>query len=629
MNQDATNLCPYCFRKLPEGSKCGCGYEESNNYRSKEALRPGMIVGACYQIGGVLGRGGFAITYRGYDLDLEKVVAIKEFFPEGMIVRNAGEEKNSERGNKTCEILISSPKNADVYRKSLELFYREAKALGRLGNLPNVVHVYRIFRENNTAYIVMDYVEGKPLKTIIRERGRIPENLLLPLLDPVLTALQKVHEAGILHRDIAPDNIIIDENGQPVLLDFGAARLDSGSQNSLVIGKKGFSSPEQIGGGLQDERSDIYSLGTTYYYALSGVKAQDSVMRAIEDQVVPLKDLVPGISERVSDAVMKAIAVKPDDRWPNVQAFQKALSSNRDLNDYDGSAPGHKASETEYPVPESAEVFSDDDVGQTETLTQPLTQLYTEPHEKSPSPKRTRKYGLLLLPLLILSAVVFGIVHSRNKPGNQITPEPDLTKTVEIIRPEVGNPCYFGRYEQDNDPENGRENIKWRILAVEEDRVLLISEYALDMVDFNFQRDKKITWENSDIRKWLNEDFYNSAFSMEEKDRITESVIHNSELPSDNTYDRIFLLSYDEAEEYFETDAARQCRATAYAKSHGASVFDSSEKTRWWLRSGDENIGNTERWAAVVWAYGSMEYISDFNTITGIAVRPAMWIRPE
>lgn len=623
MNNGTMNLCPYCFRQLYPGEKCGCGYELSSQFRIKEALRPGMIVGACYQIGGVLGRGGFAITYRGYDLDLEKVVAVKEFFPEGMVVRNPGGEGGSGRGSKTCEILASGPKNADVYRKSLNLFYREARALGRLGNLPNVVHVYRIFRENNTAYIVMDYVEGKPLRTIIRERSRIPEEELLPLLDPILSALQKVHEAGILHRDIAPDNIIIDEKGQPVLLDFGAARIDSGSQSSLVIGKKSFSSPEQIGGGLQDERSDVYSLGTTYYFALSGVKPQDAVMRAIEDQVVPLKDLIPDVSERVSDAVMTAMAVKPDERWTNVRAFQTALSDR-----YDADGPEAHTAETPVSEPEANPAIdaasSENEPEQTAALTQPLTE--PDPRETVPRIRWKRKYGLILLVLLVISGLLFGVLHYRETNDHTGTPVPSRTGEPDASRFEVGMPYYFGRYEQDNEPENGSEEIKWRILASEEDRVLLISEYALDMTDFNFKRDIKISWENCDLRKWLNQDFYNSAFNQDEKDRILESLVQNSGRSSDSTYDRLFLLSYDEAGEYFKTDADRQCRATAYAQSSGADVFDLSGKTRWWLRSGNEDPDSTERWAAIVWAYGSREYISDINTITGIAVRPAMWI---
>lgn len=620
MNTGVKKLCPYCFRQLSPGESCSCAYESSANYRIRDALKPGMVVGACYQIGGVLGRGGFAITYRGYDLDLEKVVAIKEFYPEGMVARNIGDGIGSPRGSKTCEILVANSKNAEVYRKSLELFYREAKALGRLSSLPNVVHVYRIFRENNTAYIVMDYVEGKPLKTLIREMGRIPEDVLLPLLDPILTALQKVHEAGILHRDIAPDNIIIEPNGQPVLLDFGAARIDSESHSSLIIGKKGFSSPEQIGGGVQDNRSDIYALGTMYYYALSGIKPQDSVMRAIDDQVIPLKDAAPGISDQVSDVVMKAMEIRPDDRWPDVSAFREALHGGG-LSV--AESPSQKQTEPEQTAPylEPAGPVSDIEQDPTQALPQ-------MPSEEGADKKRISYRSALPLILFVL-IVLIGLALYQGFHGRIDLHTPVSVTAAAKSQPAIGSPYFMGKYEQDDDPENGPEDIKWRILAMDDGRALLVSEYALDMVDFNFSRDQKITWESCGLRKWLNEDFYCSAFSPEEKERIIESVIHNSERPSGDTFDRIFLLSYAEAGEYFPTDADRRCSATAYAGSRGADVFDSSGRTRWWLRSGDEDPDSTERWAAIVWAYGSREFLSDINTITGIGVRPAMWIDLE
>ncbi len=621
MNGASADLCPYCFRELPPDGKCSCAYESSSNFRIKEALRPGMIVGACYQIGGVLGRGGFAITYLGYDLDLEKVVAIKEFFPEGMVARNLGADDISERREKTCDILVASPKKEEVYRKSLDLFYREARALGRLGDLPNVVHVYRIFRENNTAYIVMDYVEGKPLKTIIREMGRIPEDKLLPLLDPVLTALQKVHEAGILHRDVAPDNILIDKNGRPVLLDFGAARIDSESHSSLIIGKKGFSSPEQIGGGLQDARSDIYALGTTYYYALSGIKPQDSVMRAINDDVVPLKEVIPEISERLSVAVMKAMAVKPDDRWPDVRSFQTALNMD------EGPIPADMTDAANNDV--ETEVFHPDpNISEPESEPEPTQALLPQPQvrEKPGIQKPQVKRQLLLLLIIAALLIVSGLIRYFLKDTRLPDPVPWGTGTLHDM-PVIGGPYYFGNYEQDDDPENGKETIKWRVLALEENEALLISEYALDMQDFNINRAQKITWENSDLRKWLNGEFYDSAFSPEEKGKISESELRNSDRPVDDTIDRVFLLSYAEAGEYFASDEDRQCRATAYARSKGADVFDSSARTRWWIRSGEEDPVSTEKWAAVVWAYGSREFISDINTMTNVAVRPAIRIR--
>ena len=318
--------CPYCFKILPKNGICSCRYEESENARIEDALKPGTIVGACYQIGGVLGKGGFGITYKGYDLNLEKEVAIKEFFPEGLVTRAVRLNENDPlRRMNASRVLPLNTKSSETYQKSLDLFYREAKALARLSKLSNVVHVYHCFPENDTAYIVMDYVNGESLLTILGEKGRFSESELIPLLDPVLDALQKVHAAGILHRDIAPDNIVLNDEGQAVLLDFGAARVDPGSGSSLVIGKKGYSPVEQMGGGPQDVRSDIYALGATYYHLLTGKIPQESYMRALDDRVDPLNELIPNISPQTDHAVMKAMAVKPELRWKNVSDFKAAL----------------------------------------------------------------------------------------------------------------------------------------------------------------------------------------------------------------------------------------------------------------------------------------------------------------
>ena len=160
--------CPYCFKPLPEGSRCSCNYENSANARIEEALHPGSIVGACYQIGAVLGKGGFGITYRAFDLIMQKVVAIKEFYPEGIVTRG-GLYGNSGTVSRS-EVLTMTERNRETYQKSLDLFYREAIALGKLEKQPNVVHAHHIFRENGTAYIVMEFVEGRSLKSIESSR---------------------------------------------------------------------------------------------------------------------------------------------------------------------------------------------------------------------------------------------------------------------------------------------------------------------------------------------------------------------------------------------------------------------------------------------------------------------------
>ena len=320
--------CPYCFQPLPENGICSCHYKETKNAAIQEALHPGSVVGACYQIGAVLGRGGFGITYSAWDLNTNRIVAIKEFFPQEMAVRYGTVSSGEGIKGRSNYVIPVNTEGDIIYKKSLELFFREAQALGKLGKQPNVVHSYYVFRENGTAYIVMEYVEGRSLKSIVRERGYIPEDELLPLLDPALAALEKVHSAGILHRDIAPDNIMI-SNGEPVLVDFGAARIEKGHQSSMLIGKKGFSSPEQMAGGTQDARSDIYALGATYYYALSGITPQDSAMRGLmKDELVPLKELIPGISQKTSSAVAKAMALRPDDRFASVADFREMLGTS-------------------------------------------------------------------------------------------------------------------------------------------------------------------------------------------------------------------------------------------------------------------------------------------------------------
>ena len=124
--------CPYCFKPIPDGSVCDCHYEESENAHILDALRPGTIVGACYQIGAVLGKGGFGITYRGYDLNMQKVVAIKEFYPNDMVTREFLLGTHAESGKAQSHVLTLAEQNNDVYRKSLDLFYREAIALGKL-----------------------------------------------------------------------------------------------------------------------------------------------------------------------------------------------------------------------------------------------------------------------------------------------------------------------------------------------------------------------------------------------------------------------------------------------------------------------------------------------------------------
>ncbi|MBR6088345.1 MAG: serine/threonine protein kinase [Anaerolineaceae bacterium] len=321
-----TARCPYCFRLLPENGICDCDYDQSRFYGDRSVLRPGTVVGARYQIGGVLGRGGFGITYHALDLETKREAAIKEFFPKDMVARgNTGGRYYSK------QVIPTDPEN-DSYRRSLKMFRREARALQKMSGIPNIPGIYGRFDENGTAYIVMEYVEGKSLMQLLREKGSWKEEELIRLLDPMLVSLQKVHELGIVHRDIAPDNIAVDGEGNPVLLDFGASRIESlqtdetgqvvGS-STLTVQKTGFTPLEQLNG-ESEPRSDIYALGATYYMLLTGQRPQESLARVYRDDLKPLTDF--GIIPGVSDVVMKAMAMRVDDRWNSVEAFRRALN---------------------------------------------------------------------------------------------------------------------------------------------------------------------------------------------------------------------------------------------------------------------------------------------------------------
>ena len=194
----------------------------------------------------------------------------------------------------------------------------------------------------------------------------------------------------------------------------------------------------------------------------------------------------------------------------------------------------------------------------------------------------------------------------------------------------VGDIITFGQYEQDNDLTNGTEPIEWQVLAVEEDRILVISKYGLDAKPYNTAR-TDVTWESCSLRAWLNEEFYSSAFSAAEQGRIVQVTLEN---PDNGTYgtvggsdtnDRIFLLSIDEAEQYLGSATARQCRATAYAKANGAGVNANNGYSWWWLRS----PGFARNFAAYVGVSGNVIPFGDSVDLTDALAWPALWLSPE
>lgn len=229
-----------------------------------------------YRIEQILGAGGFGITYLARDTHLDKAVAIKEYLPSEMAMR---------AGGGTVQPL-NTDRESD-YKWGLDRFLQEARTLAKFSH-PNIVRVLRYFEANGTAYMVMDYERGDPLKTVLNLDPQPAEAVLKKLIDPLLAGLAAVHAAGFLHRDIKPDNIFIRADGTPVLIDFGAARnaLGGGTRNLTAVLTPGFAPLEQYSGeGRQGPWTDLYAVGGVLYVATTGQNPPDAVTRLRRDPV--------------------------------------------------------------------------------------------------------------------------------------------------------------------------------------------------------------------------------------------------------------------------------------------------------------------------------------------------------
>lgn len=316
MNLDT--ICYGCFQEKGEVSVCPhCGFDPQAA-QPYLALPLGTILNGRYMAGKVLGMGGFGITYLGFDLTLQIRVAIKEYMPSSIATRHADR----------YGVTLSGLSEQD-YLYGMERFLEEARILAKLQNTPNIVSVQNYFKENNTAYFVMEYVDGMSLKAYLEDQGgKIPYTQALTILQPIMEALCQVHAMNLLHRDISPDNIFITTRGESRLLDFGAARFALGDEKSVsVILKHGYAPEEQYSShGNQGPWTDVYAMGATLYRCITGAMPPDSVERLRQDTLKMPSELGVHVPKYVEQALGKALAVHAADRFVNMEAFLQALS---------------------------------------------------------------------------------------------------------------------------------------------------------------------------------------------------------------------------------------------------------------------------------------------------------------
>ena len=282
----------------------------------RQALPKGYMLHE-HQLGRVLGAGGFGLTYLGWDTSLDKPVAIKEYLPNDLAVRETDHS-----------VMPKSHGDEDNFQWGLERFLDEARTLAKFKH-PNIIAVHRYFETHNTAYIVMEFAEGETLDDVLK-RGVLEESRLLSVLMPLLDGLEEVHRGDFLHRDIKPGNIVIRPDGSPVLLDFGATRQAIGSRSRSItsVVTPGYAPIEQYDiRGNQGPWTDIYALGAVAYKAVSGETPPDVTERVRQDPMRPASEVCRGkYSGPLLNSIDWALSVEEEARPQDVASWRKLMT---------------------------------------------------------------------------------------------------------------------------------------------------------------------------------------------------------------------------------------------------------------------------------------------------------------
>ena len=280
------------------------------------ALQPGQTIGR-YEIVSVLGQGGFGITYRARDVQLGREVAIKEYLPSALAIRQDG-----------ATVLPRTTKMADDFGWGRDRFVTEGRTLASLHRATAIVHVFDYLEANGTAYIVMELLSGETLEERITKNGKLSSEEVDRILWPLLDGLEQVHSAGFLHRDIKPANILLDAAGNPTLIDFGASRAAMAGRSTALtaIFTPGYAAAEQMTSAKQGPWTDIYGLSATLYHAITGRTPPGAFDRMLSDTYEPLSQVKPaGFSPGVLAGIDAGLAVVASDRPQSIAGWRPIL----------------------------------------------------------------------------------------------------------------------------------------------------------------------------------------------------------------------------------------------------------------------------------------------------------------
>ena len=577
-----------------------------------------------YVIQKVLGHGGFGITYLGIDKLYGNKVAIKEYYPQKIAMRKAQYED---------VVTVTSIEEKNNYNKGKKRFLDEAQVMARFNKNEGIVKILDFFEANNTAYIVMEYLEGITLKQYLGKYGVIQFRNLIEMMLPLLEALIEIHSQGLIHRDISPDNIMVQHNSKLKLMDFGAARdyTESGNKSLTVILKPGYAPPEQYQThGVQGPWTDIYALCATIYKCLTGITPPDAIARVMDDKFKEPDQLDGKLSPDIKKILWKGMNIFPEERYQDIVEFGEdvcdALFIPEENKKLDLDNEKNIDEDLDSPDKDNESVLKDDKIeGAVKKTSIPKK-------EKRKSP--VKKVLVIIVCLLLAGGIKY---YSTGNEQEISTAKKDLVENPKIVKDtsveggkKVTWDCiWFGSYPQTKIVSSSKENdlystletangwdknndiiigkekyhrakksyfkyepIKWRVIKCENGEALLLSDIVLDKQKYN-KRLKKVTWEKSTLRKWLNKKFMNRAFSSSEQEAIRTTKVINEDNyyyktdGGNDTLDKIYLLSLsetDEEKEYGFTDSyGMTIKYSNYA--------DLDDYQYWWLRTpGEKNI---------------------------------------